>query len=190
MKRPLIILAGVAVLTAVIIGLVQTSGGREDPAGVAPTPSATREALEGAPPQLAALHEDANALLPADQLAARLLSLRGHPVVVNIWGSWCTPCREEFPIFQDVSTRYGKRVGFIGVATQDSKEGAGKFLAEHPVPYPSYMDFDGKLADEYGVLGAPATIYYNAKGERTYLHQGKYDSAAQFERDIERYAGA
>ena len=190
MKRPLIILAAVAVAAALVIGILQTRGTDEAPDATVPSSTATDRALAGAPPALAALHADANALLPGDQLEARLESLRGHPVVVNVWGSWCTPCREEFPLFQEASVKYGKRVAFLGLATQDSKEGASAFLADNPVSYPSYLDFDGALADEYGVLGAPATIYYDAEGKRTYFHQGKYVTAEDFEADIERYAGA
>jgi thiol-disulfide isomerase/thioredoxin len=187
----LIILAAVALIAAVVIGVVQTSGGVDDSgAEGVPSPAAARKALEGAPAPLAELHKDANALLPIDELQPRLEALRGYPVVVNVWGSWCNPCREEFPILEEVAVRHGKRVGFVGVATQDSEENAGKFLATRPVTYPSYMDFDGTVADEFGVIGAPATIFYDAKGERTYFHQGKYETVADLEADIERYTGA
>ncbi|MCW2991412.1 MAG: Redoxin domain protein [Solirubrobacterales bacterium] len=192
MRRPLIILAVLAVTAALIVGIVQTGGGsgRGTPAGNAPSPAEARKALEGSPAPLAALHADANALLPIDGLDARLKALRGYPVVVNVWGSWCNPCREEFPILQRVAVAYGKRVAFVGVATQDAKEKAGPFLAQHPVTYPSYMDFDGKVADSYGVIGAPATIFFDAGGKRAYFHQGRYDTVADLEADIKRYIGA
>lgn len=189
MRRPLIILAALLVVAALVIGLVQTSGTDDVPDATAPGSTATDRGLDGAPAALAALHADANELLPGDELEARLEALRGHPVVINVWGSWCNPCREEFPLFQEASVKYGKRVAFLGLATQDSEENASAFLKDNPVSYPSYLDFDGTLADEFGVIGAPATIYYDAEGQRTYFHQGRYVTAEDFEADIERYAG-
>ena len=101
-----------------------------------------RQALAGAPPPLASLYRQANRLLPGGLNAfdARLKGLRGHPVVVNKWASWCGPCREEFPWFQDLSARLGKRVAFLGVNSNDSSAAAKTFLGEFPVPYPSYSD--------------------------------------------------
>ena len=192
MKRPWIIIAAVAVVVALVIGLLQTSGS-DDTAGqstAAPTPAAAERALQGSPKPLADLHAVANQMLPIDDLDSRIKSLRGHPIVLNIWGSWCNPCREEFPILQRVSTAEGRRVAFLGVATQDSKENAGAFLAKHPVTYPSYMDFDGKAAKSFGAIGAPATIFFDARGRRAFFHQGKYDTDADLKADIRRYAGA
>lgn len=191
MRRPLIILAAVALVAVLAVGIAQTQESTEEtPAGVVPSPAAARAALEGAPAPLADVHGLANALLPADELEARLKALRGHPVVVNIWGSWCAPCREEFPVFQRVAIERGKEVAFLGVATEDSEEAAGAFLKQRPLTYPSYMDFDGTVADSYGAIGAPATVFYDAEGNKTYFHQGKYESDADLIEDIERYAGA
>lgn len=190
MKRPVVILLAAALVAVLVVGLVQTQGSTEEqPAGVVPSPAAAQEALDGAPAPLAEVHRLANALLDADEFEPRLEALRGHPVVVNVWGSWCNPCREEFPVFQRVAVQVGKRVAFLGLATQDSREGAGAFLREHPVTYPSYMDFDGSLADELGVIGAPATIFIDSRGERAYFHQGKYDTDEDLLDDIERYLG-
>lgn len=189
MRRPLIILAVLAVAVILVVGIVQSGGGGDEPAeGAAPSPAAARAELAGAPAPLADVHELANALLPADELDERLKALRGHPVVVNIWGSWCGPCREEFPIFQRVAIEYGKEVAFLGVATEDSEEAAGAFLEQRPLTYPSYMDFDGKVADSYGAIGAPATVFYDASGEKSYFHQGIYVDDADLIEDIERYA--
>jgi len=191
MKRPLPILAAVAVVAALVVGILQSGGSDDSTApGTAPSSSAAARELAGSPAPLAALHEKANALLPIGELDAQLKALRGYPVVVNVWGSWCNPCREEFPVLQRVSAKEGKRVAFVGVATQDSKESAGAFLKQRPVSYPSYMDFDGKRANAYGVIGAPATIFYDTRGKRAYFHQGKYESDADLIADIRRYAGA
>lgn len=191
MKRPLPILAAAAVIVALIVGILQSGGGHDNPsAGVAPSPAAASRALAGSPAPLADLHDKANALLPIAGLDAQIKALRGYPIVLNVWGSWCNPCREEFPVLQRVSAAEGKRVAFIGVATQDSKENAGAFLRKHPVSYPSFMDFDGKAADGFGVIGAPATIFFDKRGRRAYFHQGKYATDADLKADIKRYTGA
>jgi thiol-disulfide isomerase/thioredoxin len=147
-------------------------------------------ALAGSRPALAALHRQANELLPggADALDRRLRSLRGRPVVVNAWASWCGPCRLEFPIFQRVSAAYGKRVAFIGIDSQDSDAHAESFLGENPVPYPSYSDPDGGMADDLGGIGLPKTAFYDRDGELVYLDLRPYTEDAALRANVERYA--
>ena len=98
------------------------------------------KALAGAPAPLAALHRQANELLPGgvEAYEKRISQLRGYPVVVNVWASWCGPCRQEFPVLQKLSARYGKKVAFLGLNSEDSDDAATTFLREEPVPYPSY----------------------------------------------------
>ena len=191
MKRPWVIVLSVAVAIVVVVGVLQSGGSGSTPSGNGPTNEAAQKALAGSPPRLAALHADASRLLPADGYAARLRALRGLPVVVNVWGAWCGPCREEFPIFQRVSVKRGRSVAFLGVDTQDSEAAASKFLRGHPVSYPSYQDFDGKIARQrYGLTGTPDTIFYDRSGKVAYVHQGPYRSDAYLDADIKRYAGA
>ena len=104
------------------------------------------KALAGSPAPLAALHAQADRLLPGgtDAFEQRIAALKGYPVVVNVWASWCGPCRFEFPTLQKLSARYGKRVAFLGVNSQDSDDAAATFLKEAPVPYPSYTDPETK----------------------------------------------
>jgi cytochrome c biogenesis protein CcmG, thiol:disulfide interchange protein DsbE len=150
------------------------------------------KALAGSPPPLAALHKQANELLPGGREAYedRLAKLRGYPVVVNVWASWCGPCRFEFPVLQKLSARYGKRVAFLGINSEDSDAAAETFLGEDPVPYPSYTDSDKKLAETLGVhLGFPDTAFYDAEGKLVYLKQGPYAKDSELEADVRRYAG-
>ena len=149
------------------------------------------EALAGAPPQLAALHKQANELLPGgvDAYEQRIAALSGYPAVVNVWASWCGPCRFEFPHFQRASARYGKRVAFLGIDSEDSDDAATTFLEGEPVPYPSYTDPDKEIADSIGAsLGLPDTAFYDRNGELVYLKQGPYDDYAELRTDIERVA--
>jgi cytochrome c biogenesis protein CcmG/thiol:disulfide interchange protein DsbE len=148
-------------------------------------------ALAGSPPPLAGLHEQAGRLLPGGLRAfdRRLADLRGHPVVVNKWASWCGPCREEFPWFQRLSARLGRRIAFVGVNSRDSAAAARTFLKELPVPYPSYSDPDEEIARAIGgSAGFPATAFYDSDGRLAYTRQGQYASEADLATDIKRYA--
>jgi cytochrome c biogenesis protein CcmG/thiol:disulfide interchange protein DsbE len=149
------------------------------------------KALAGSPPPLAALHKQANDLLPGGTEAyeARLARLHGYPVVVNLWASWCGPCREEFPILQQLSARYGKKVAFLGVNSQDSDDAAATFLREAPLSYPSYSDPHKDIFTAVGAgLGFPDTAFYDKTGKLVYLKQGPYSHASELEADVRRYA--
>lgn len=147
--------------------------------------------LAGSPPRLAALHRQADQLLPggAPAYEKRLAALRGYPVVANIWASWCGPCREEFPVLQRLSARYGKRVAFLGVNWEDSNDAAETFLGEAPLSYPSYTDPDGRIAESVGVQrGVPDTAFYDPSGRLVYLKLGPYQHDSELEADVRRYA--
>ena len=193
MRRLLPWILGAIVLAAVVaIGLSQApeSKSPSQPTKRAISAQELREKLGGAPPTLAALHRQANDFLPGGRkgLRARLRELRGHPVVVNVWGSWCGPCRVELPIIQRASLDWGKRVAFLGVDLRDNREAAARLLADIPVTYPSYDDPDAEIFNGYKLLGAPSTIYYDATGKQTYVHQGPYVDRPQLDADIRRYA--
>ncbi len=149
------------------------------------------KALAGSPAPLAALHAQADKLLGGGTAAyeRRIAALKGYPVVANVWASWCGPCRFEFPVLQKLSARYGKRVAFLGVNSDDSDAAAATFLKEAPVPYPSYTDPDKKIAASIGAtLGFPDTAFYNREGELVYLKQGPYSKPSELEADVSRYA--
>ncbi|HEX5990260.1 MAG TPA: TlpA disulfide reductase family protein [Solirubrobacterales bacterium] len=149
------------------------------------------KALAGAPAPLDALYKQGNDLLGGGTAAyeKRIAGLRGHPAVVNVWASWCGPCRGEFPILQELSARYGKKVAFLGVNSEDSDDAAATFLREEPVPYPSYTDPDKDILSSLGGYGGlPDTAFYDDSGELLYLKQGPYRDESEFEADIRRYA--
>lgn len=148
------------------------------------------KALAGSPPPLAALYRQGNQLLPGGTHAyeQRIAALRGYPVVVNFWGSWCGACRLEFPALQKVSAKFGKRVAFLGVNSEDSESNASEFLEEDPVPYPSYTDPDKAVAGSVGVRGFPDTAFYNRHGDFCYLKPGQYSDSGALEADLRTYA--
>lgn len=190
-RRLLSALGAVAVVAILVVGLIQSGGGSKEPEPGRFDLAAAQRTLAGAPAPLATLHAEANKLLPAgkDDYAAQIAKLKGHPIVVNKWASWCPPCRGEFPVLQNTSTKYGKRVAFLGLDAQDNDDNANKFLAKFPLPYPSLVDRNSRIAQSLGIGRTfPTTMYYDADGKVAYIHQGPYTSEADFEDDIERYA--
>ena len=174
-----------------LLAAIAAGCGAGEPKSAAPPGAAAKRALTGAPAPLARLHAQANRLLPGGPGAfrARLAALRGHPVVVNKWASWCEPCRVEFPFFQRQAHRRAKEVAFLGVNSLDSDGDAREFLRSFPVPYPSYRDPDHEVAQVFrGTLGFPTTAFYDARGRFVTVKQGGYASERLLAADIDRYA--
>jgi cytochrome c biogenesis protein CcmG/thiol:disulfide interchange protein DsbE len=118
-----------------------------------------------------------------------LLALRGYPVVVNKWASWCPPCRSEFPFFQRQSLRHARRVAFLGVDSNDNDAAARRFLRRLPLTYPSYRDPKLGIAAEFrGVQAFPTTAFYDRKGRVVHLNLGAYATERRLAADIARYA--
>lgn len=114
---------------AVTVALAVVAGCGGDPPPVAPADPPPRDRGVQLPPELRALERQAGQLLDGgpEAFEARVAALRGHPVVVNQWASWCGPCRYEFPFFQRLASRYSGRVAFLGVNSQDARGDAEDF---------------------------------------------------------------
>ena len=190
MRRLAFVVIGLGLVAVVVIGLTQTKGDNSKPQSVTISAAQAREQLAGAPPPLAALHDQASRLLEGgnDAFRARMKELRGYPVVVNGWASWCGPCRAEFPYLQELSVTQGKRVAFLGLDSEDVHADAQTFLKEFPVSYPSYALPRIPTNDFGAIRGLPFMLFYDAKGELQYVHQGGYASREQLATDIQRYA--
>ena len=195
MRRGIGALIALAVVAAVVIGLNQAGGSTKDGGAAKAAPFHLSDALarlRGAPKPLAALHRKANQLLNGGKpaLEAHLRALKGHPVVINKWASWCTPCRAEFPVFEKVATEQGHRVAFLGLDAQDKAPAARRFLADRPLPYPSLQDPDQSLSRSLKAPDvAPVTVFLDAKGRTAFIHSGQYTSVKQLNADIDRYLG-
>jgi cytochrome c biogenesis protein CcmG, thiol:disulfide interchange protein DsbE len=195
-RRLVYVLIGLALVAVIVIGLLQSKGGvAPNPSKIqsnAPSQAEVQKAFSGSPPPLASLHREANRLIPGGrhELERRLAKLHGYPVVVNLWGSWCGPCRIEFPSFQQQAVRFGSKVAFIGVNAKDNPGDAKHYLSQFPVTYPSVEDPNESVAHKLGTFGYPTTAYYSRSGKLLYRHQGVYQKESDLVSDIRRYTGA
>jgi len=189
MRTRALVLAVAALLA--VVGIVLLTGGSSDSSkDDSKTDPAAERAFQGAPPPLRALYDDRNQLLDGGAAAfkGRIAQLRGYPVVVNKWASWCGPCRAEFPVFQKAAIRSAKTIAFVGVDSTDNAGDASEFLGQFPVTYPSYKDPDLKVARVFNGVGAfPTTAFYDRRGKVAYVHQGPYHSVDELVSDVRRY---
>lgn len=145
--------------------------------------------LAGSPGPLAAVHAQAGRLLGSQSaLVARLRGLRGYPVVINAWASWCAACKAEFPLLASASARYGRRVAFLGVDTDDSAGDAASFLAGHPISYPSYQSTTSQLSSLAAIWGLPTTIFVDRAGRVVHVQSGQYETQGTLDEDVADYA--
>jgi cytochrome c biogenesis protein CcmG, thiol:disulfide interchange protein DsbE len=151
-SRRRIVLVAVAVLAVAIVAALAMTQGRTGSSrtvdrGGRPAPPFTLENLQpGQPP-------------------VSLQGLRGKPVVLNFWASWCGPCRREMPAFQALHESLGDKVTFIGIDNKDFRDSALKFVEETGVRYASGFDPAGTVASSYGVIGMPATFFISEDGK-------------------------
>jgi cytochrome c biogenesis protein CcmG/thiol:disulfide interchange protein DsbE len=111
-----------------------------------------------------------------------------RPAVVNVWASWCLPCRDEAPLFASAHAEYGDRVDFYGIAYNDNQPGARQFLAEFDLPFTHYFDFDGDALVEFGGIGVPRTYFFASGGILISTHNGVIDDET-LTRQIEELLG-
>ena len=151
-------------------------------------PALPPSAAGGLPAQIAGNAAEENKVIETP-IEAKLATLRGVPVVVNQWASWCPNCKAEFPFFQRESQRYAKQIAFLGLDAQDQRSGAEAFLRKLPVNYPSIFDPTAQQAASIGGgQGWPTTFFIDRTGKETFVHEGAYASEATLDRDIQRYA--
>lgn len=126
-------------------------------------------------------------LRAADGTTTSLGSLRGTPVVVNLWATWCRPCVAEMPAFETVvASRPAVRI--VGVNIGDEPAAAAAFAATVGVTYPQFTDADGTLQSALAVSGLPSTAFLDANGKVVAVHTGAF-TAATLTAAIDQYFG-
>lgn len=191
MRRLAAILGALALVVVLVIGLSQAGGGDSGATSKQRFDLAkAQRRLAGAPGPLARLHAQSAQLLDGGRTAfrRRLAELKGYPVVVNKWASWCGPCRTEFPIFQSQAVSRGKRVAFLGVNASDASDPAHRFLRATPLPFPSYVDPKEAIAKSIQApANYPITVFFDTHGKIVFIHQGGYRREADLAADVRRY---
>ncbi len=116
-----------------------------------------------------------------------LASLRGKPVVLNFWASWCVPCKGEAKLLEQAWNRYRGRVVFVGVDYHDVASDARTFLSRHGITYTTVQDGSGMIGDRYGLTGVPETYFIDARGRLVGSHivGTIQNQTAAFDRGIE-----
>ena len=117
----------------------------------------------GDPIELPAEGSFPSASLP--QFEGILVGLRGKPVVVNIWASWCAPCRTEMPLLQEAADEYAGRAVILGVASNDDPRSAQQFLDDLGLTYPNVFDDTSEIRVALGLTAYPTTYVFGVDGE-------------------------
>lgn len=104
-----------------------------------------------------------------------MLQRSGNPSVVNVWASWCGPCRAEAPLLTAALAEYGDRVDFIGIDVQDSQADAKNFIASFELDFTHYFDRDRSVPEFYGGFGTPMTFFFDRTGTLVDTHLGVID---------------
>lgn len=145
------VLAGVGGVVALLVVLQ-----------LGPSAPATSSFVADAPPRP----------LPGGQLAPTsleefegiIVGLRGTPVVVNVWASWCAPCRAEMPLLQRAADEYDDQIVVLGVDSRDAVDPAADFLEDVDVTYPNVFDSSGAIRRALGLRGFPTTYFFDREG--------------------------
>jgi thiol-disulfide isomerase/thioredoxin len=99
--------------------------------------------------------------------------LKGQVVMINFWASWCGPCRQEFPLLDQMQQRY-EPLGFtiLGVNVEEDTVDAERWLVKTPVSFPILFDRENSVSQLYDVHAMPSTVFIDREGQVRYLHRG------------------
>ncbi len=107
-----------------------------------------------------------------------IAAMKGKPLVVNFWASWCDPCKDEAPALRRAHAELAKAGGTVlGVTVDDSSPDSQAFVEEFDLPFPSLRDVDGELGEDYGRTGVPETFVIDRQGRVAAMSRGQVDDA-------------
>jgi thiol-disulfide isomerase/thioredoxin len=160
-----------------------TSSGDDHP--VRPTPAVNATSAPLLPMTTTELPD-----VTSDDFTQLLSQLRGTPVVVNVWGSWCGPCREEGPHLAAAADEFGRRVQFIGLDVRDDRGPAQDFIRQMGWPYPSVFDPSpyATIETDLGYRAQPVTLFFDRDGKLAGQITGPGD-ATTLEAEIRKILG-
>lgn len=113
-----------------------------------------------------------------------LADYRGEWVLMNVWASWCTPCRDESPALEKFNRRWGDRITVLGIDTRDITSDALAFIREFDLTFPQLRDPTGSYSDALGTTGVPESFLVNPEGRLAGRIRGPFSGYA----DIENFA--
>lgn len=122
--------------------------------------------------------------------SVRLSGLTGTPTLINLWASWCKPCRDELPLLARADKAYGNNLRILGVDFDDAAPDAALELAEHSgVTYPLLVDRRADTKTPLKVIGLPQTVFVDAQGTMVATERAPFRSYADLEAAIRRHLG-
>lgn len=134
-------------------------------------PSGSATTVGSAAPDFSLADLDGNPIHLAD--------LRGRPVVLNFWASWCGPCVEEFPLLREAASRHaGDGLAIVGIVYRDRSEAARDFMERNGGTWPAAMDPGERVAATYGILGPPETFFIGRDGTIVARQFGQISAAS------------
>jgi cytochrome c biogenesis protein CcmG, thiol:disulfide interchange protein DsbE len=111
------------------------------------------------------------------------------PALVNVWGSWCGPCKDEMPLFVEFYEKHRESVALIGISVEESDiKDAREFVRQYGMTWPNLYDADGRTRVTLG-MGVPITLFIDAKGEIAYRKIGVVTTIEELEKETEKYLG-
>lgn len=113
-----------------------------------------------------------SAVAAANPALEVLKPYRGKPVYVDFWASWCVPCAQSFPWLNDMRSRYGDDIQFVGVNVDEHRRDADRFLKRHPAQFDLLFDPAGAMASHFALEGMPSAVILDAKGQVLWQHSG------------------
>lgn len=144
----------------VVILVAITITGCSNPATIKPSVTATNATSAPLLPRMA----DELPSMDRQGYETLLEQLRGTPLVVNFWASWCDPCREEMPLLAEAHQRLGREIQFLGVDMEDARDAGARFLHAYDVRYPNVFDPSNEIGLSLDLFAPPMTVFYDRDG--------------------------